>query len=811
MSYQAIVARLENVREHPNADRLKLADVRGVQLVVGLDATEGELGIFFPEDGQLTDEYCVANDLYPRFENGERVGGGFFDPNRRVRAKSFRGQRSTGYFTSIDSVSYTGVDLDLLVEGVTFDKLNDHDICNKYFSPKTLKAMAASGGRLRKSSIMFPPHVDSLRYQYSEDIIFQPGNIIYLTEKLHGTCLTGQTSVTMADGSKKKIKDVEIGDFVLGVNNQGEPVPSEVSDVIIGERTEDWIDTRVSPAGFLSDGRGYRIRSTPEHLFWSNSGYKEAKDLIVGDDVVISNFLIEPSQDQYSICHGLLLGDGWLSTNSEHSSGITFGHKRDHIEYSQYIVDSLGNLGGSGKQKERISGFGSDMVDFTTNYSRHFNELQDFYADTDDGRKRVVPEWLVDKFNPISLAIWYMDDGSLAVSEGQNDRANIASCSYDDESIEILVECLNKLGITNVTSYKTRGSSGRDHNRLRINWKGNGSDLLFEAIQPYVPPVMQYKLPEKFRNEHWQAPVFENGTLKPYLVNTKVLSTNETPPVSFFEKGDKKKYDITTETHNFFANNVLVHNSGRYACVKETVVTKKAKWYNKLFKNYGTEKTEDQWQEIVGSRNVVITDPETQGFYPSDQFRFDIFEGWRDQLIKGEVVYGEIVGWAGPGTAIMGTHDVTKMLPELKEVLGDIKDMRYSYGTIQGEAQFYCYRIAMVTEEGELTELPWSQVKRRCKELGIKYVPEVYKPILLPENVEDQMGLSIVENVKTVIDILSEGVSTLDPTHIREGLVVRVEGANGKTSFVKNKGYTFNVLEGIIKNNDDYVDFEEIS
>lgn len=51
--YQAIVSSLKNVREHPNADRLKLADIRGVQVVVGLNAQEGDLGIFFPEDGRL--------------------------------------------------------------------------------------------------------------------------------------------------------------------------------------------------------------------------------------------------------------------------------------------------------------------------------------------------------------------------------------------------------------------------------------------------------------------------------------------------------------------------------------------------------------------------------------------------------------------------------------------------------------------------------------------------------------------------------------------------------------------------------------
>ena len=41
MSYLAIVAELKNVRLHPGADRLQICEVQGYQVVVGLDAKEG--------------------------------------------------------------------------------------------------------------------------------------------------------------------------------------------------------------------------------------------------------------------------------------------------------------------------------------------------------------------------------------------------------------------------------------------------------------------------------------------------------------------------------------------------------------------------------------------------------------------------------------------------------------------------------------------------------------------------------------------------------------------------------------------------
>jgi len=54
------------------------------------------------------------------------------------------------------------------------------------------------------------------------------------------------------------------------------------------------------------------------------------------------------------------------------------------------------------------------------------------------------------------------------------------------------------------------------------------------------------------------------------------------------------------------------------------------------------------------------------------------------------------------------------------------------------------------------------------------------------------------------------GASTLDDTHIREGVVVRVEKANGTIKAYKHKSNEFKILEGIMKTSDDYVDAEEI-
>lgn len=182
--YEAIVCRLENVRKHPNADRIKLADANGFQVVVGLDSQDGDLGVFFPSDGQLSEEMCKANDLvgYTDPITHERRGG-YFPKSRRVRSQNFRGEKSEGYWTPVSAFDFVGkINLN---EGDKFTELNGIPICNKYYTPATLRQMASASTKPRKDNKCFAKHVDTVQIKYVDSI--PEGSILYFTEKLHGT------------------------------------------------------------------------------------------------------------------------------------------------------------------------------------------------------------------------------------------------------------------------------------------------------------------------------------------------------------------------------------------------------------------------------------------------------------------------------------------------------------------------------------------------------------------------------------------------------------------------------------------------
>ncbi len=189
MSYSAIICKIKT-RPHPNADRLLLGNCLGNQVVVGLDTPDDSLGIFFPTDGQLSHEYCLNNNLYngsARAHLGLPEGPvGFFDHNRRVRAQRFRQERSDGLWMPLSSLEWAGFP-DRLREGDQLTELAGAQICQKYYNPRTLKALQGTKSQSAKREVKcFPKHTDTPQFRFVAEVVPEDG-VYYITEKLHGT------------------------------------------------------------------------------------------------------------------------------------------------------------------------------------------------------------------------------------------------------------------------------------------------------------------------------------------------------------------------------------------------------------------------------------------------------------------------------------------------------------------------------------------------------------------------------------------------------------------------------------------------
>lgn len=191
--YCGYVTILKNVRPHSNADRMKLADCFGNTICVGIDAAEGEIGVYFPTDGQLSVEYCAKNDLVRRKDENGNPAGGYLDPEKRnIRAIKLRGEKSDGLFMPLSSFAYTGVNFDEWTVGTPITVVNGYEICQKYIPYKANKSVAGGAGarvkRRAKRSVapLFYEHKDTEQLAYNL-AAFKPGDEIEITLKMHGT------------------------------------------------------------------------------------------------------------------------------------------------------------------------------------------------------------------------------------------------------------------------------------------------------------------------------------------------------------------------------------------------------------------------------------------------------------------------------------------------------------------------------------------------------------------------------------------------------------------------------------------------
>ena len=196
-----------------------------------------------------------------------------------------------------------------------------------------------------------------------------------------------------------------------------------------------------------------------------------------------------------TIIAGSLLGDGYVSniTRIEGNSRFEFSQIIDHTDYVDWFAERLGIItsintsivhrvanGINVKQQKVIK---TKTHPFYTKFRHRMYP---------NGHKVVDPHYLTLLDNEM-LAIWYMDDGSLALNTA-NSQASVYlytdNFSYGDNLL--LREALKeKTGfIWNI--HKRQSKQGHIKYRLYLYKKQNES--FFRYIEPFVLPSFYYKL-----------------------------------------------------------------------------------------------------------------------------------------------------------------------------------------------------------------------------------------------------------------------------------------------------------------------------
>ena len=234
------------------------------------------------------------------------------------------------------------------------------------------------------------------------------------------------------------------------------------------------------------------------------------------------------------------------------------------------------------------------------------------------------------------------------------------------------------------------------------------------------------------------------------------------------------------ESHTLEADDQLIITQklhGTSVRLANTIVKRKLTKREKFAQKFlGANISETYYDYVAGSRKV-IKDPKNgkqEHWYGTDVWT-KALEKYKDQIPKGYIVYGELVGYTEGGGAIQAGH---------------------TYECEPGENELYVYRVAIINEDARMIDLSWDQVRMFCKDHGLKNVPELgrdYKEQFEPESfdekafatdmVYDRMGYAYDSEDTPVA--LSPGGTGKD-----EGIAIRVERSLQPEFFkIKNKSH----------------------
>lgn len=189
-NYCGYIVKIDKLRPHSNADRLQIATFFGNDVCISLDNQLGDLGVYFPTDLQLSEEFCTVNDLVRRKDENGNAAGGYLEPGKRnVKCIKLRGEKSDGMYLSISCFDYLNLGYDLKV-GDKVDVLEGHEICCKYIPRSNEITKEQSGERKKSKKVKIAPlfheHVDTeqLAYNLAD---FRNGDLVEVSLKMHGT------------------------------------------------------------------------------------------------------------------------------------------------------------------------------------------------------------------------------------------------------------------------------------------------------------------------------------------------------------------------------------------------------------------------------------------------------------------------------------------------------------------------------------------------------------------------------------------------------------------------------------------------
>ncbi len=400
-------------------------------------------------------------------------------------------------------------------------------------------------------------------------------------------CLSYGTRVTLADGTQEKIGKIvnqKLPVEVLSYDAELDAiVPKKVVNWFDNGRTEQFLQFTVARPG--GNGRA-QFACTPNHKIRTPGGWREAQELSVDDRVLqaVPHYL---SGFQWEVLMGGLMGDGALSpSRSGHGARYRFGHGAKQVEYCDWKASLFANIGTCRWTN----------ADGAVYHEVHpLPELAAMRQAVYVGGKKVLSEEYLKRLTPLSLAFWYMDDGTFSLrAKGLQERTREGSGRSEIcvEAMEVSTRFRLVAHLTDTWSITPKLISRAG--KAVLQFSKDETAKLHALIAPFVHPSMEYKLLPRFRGRFAVEPVV--APMRRELVPMPITAIGPKPP-----SRNTHRFDIEVEgTHNYFADGVMVHNSPEV-----TPGGRALKFYSSVRLDIRRVESIKNGAEVVGNRTKV--------------------------------------------------------------------------------------------------------------------------------------------------------------------------------------------------------------
>lgn len=196
------------------------------------------------------------------------------------------------------------------------------------------------------------------------------------------------------------------------------------------------------------------------------------------------NKKVKISSHQKQIIMGKLLGDGHLETVNNKTFRLKIEHSLKQKNYVDYLYQELENLATSKPKikKQKVNDKIHSKYWFNSSYTP---SLRFYYHQFYKNKKKVVPKLIHRWLTPLTLAIWYMDDGSIKSKHHQAKIINTQSFDKDD---------LKRLQLALLRNFDIKTKLRKQKEGQQIYILATEVVKFNQIIKKYILPDFQYKL-----------------------------------------------------------------------------------------------------------------------------------------------------------------------------------------------------------------------------------------------------------------------------------------------------------------------------